>query len=120
MTSESQRRLLVILRTSCNGYDSTHPSSKPLAFWTDNDILLFVHNNNLKIPAVYGDIVCKNGKLTTTGEKRTGCMFCLIGCQLEKPNNKFQRMKQSHPNQYKYCMEQLGLEKILTWLKIPH
>ena len=120
MTSESHRRRLAYLRKgSCNPYDSTHPSSMPLAFWTDQDILLYIYNHNLRIPSVYGDIVCKNGKLTTTGEKRTGCMFCLIGCHLEKPN-KFQRMKETHHKHYNYCMEQLGLDKILTWLNIPH
>lgn len=121
MTSESHHRLLELLvRGSCNPYDSTHPSSMPIAFWTDQDILLYIYNNNIEIPSVYGDIVIgKNGKLTTTREKRTGCMFCLIGSHLEKPN-KFQRMRETHPARYKYCMEQLGLGKILTWLNIPH
>ena len=120
MTSESHRRKLAYLRKgSCNAYDSIHPSSMPLAFWTDQDILLYVHLNNLPIPSVYGDIIFKNGKLSTTGEKRTGCMFCLVGCHLEKPN-RFQRMKESHPKHYKYCMEQLGLDKILSWLNIAH
>ena len=117
MASESKRRAQTIRNYGCNADHLT--SSKPLGFWNDQDILLYIYNNNLKIPSVYGDIVCKNGKLTTTGEKRTGCMFCLIGSHLEKPN-KFQRMRETHPARYKYCMEQLGLDKILTWLNIPH
>jgi len=76
--------------------------------------------NNLHIPEVYGDIVEKNGKLQTTGAKRTGCMYCLIACHLEKPN-KFQRMKETHhPTIYKYCMEQLGMEEILNYLGVAH
>ena len=46
-------------------------------------------------------------------------MYCLIACHLEKPN-KFQRMKVTHPKIYRYCMEELGMEKILTYLGMEH
>ena len=63
--------------------------------------------------------------LETTGCTRTGCMFCMFGCHLEKEPNRFQRMKETHPKQYAYCMKPveeggLGLDAVLSYLKIPH
>lgn len=119
MASESHRRKMAWIRTGCNAYDGKQPNCKPLSFWTDHDVLQYVLENNLYIPEVYGDIVEKNGRLQTTGAKRTGCMYCLIACHLEKPN-KFQRMKVTHPKIYRYCMEDLGMEEILAYLGVPH
>ena len=119
MASESHRRKMAWLRTGCNSYGSKQPKCKPLSFWTEQDVLRYILDNDLKIPAVYGDIIEKNGKLQTTGAKRTGCMYCLIACHLEHPN-KFQRMKETHPTIYKYCMEQLGMEEILNYLGVAH
>ena len=42
--------------------------------------------------------------LETTGCDRTGCIFCMFGCHLEKEPNRFQRLKQTHPRQYQYCI----------------
>lgn len=121
LASESLLRRQQYLRTGCNGYDATHPSSKPLSFWTDQDILQYILDNNIKIASCYGDIIKdKKGKLTTSGLKRTGCMFCLIGVNREKRPNRFELMKQNYPQYYKYCMETLGLNEILSWLKVPH
>jgi hypothetical protein len=80
----------------------------------------------LPIASVYGDIIeDSNGKLELTGLKRTGCMFCMFGAQVEKQPNRFQRMKESHPKQYEFCMRPpdengLGLDTVLSYLKIPH
>ena len=32
-------------------------------------------------------------------------MFCLYGSHLEKGLSRFQRMKQTHPKLYKYCID---------------
>ena len=58
--------------------------------------------------------------LETTGCTRTGCMFCMFGCHLEKEPNRFQRMKQTHPKQYAYCMEKLGLREVLDYIGVPY
>ena len=42
-----------------------------------------------------------------------------IGAHIEKPFNKFQRMKIRHPERYKYCMEQLGLKELCEYANIP-
>ena len=103
--------------TGCNGFFH-RPSSKPLSIWTEQDILRYIRENDIKIPSVYGDIVeDKNGKLKCTGEDRTGCMFCLIGCHRERgERRRFVRMAKTHPQIYKYCMEQLGMREILDYI----
>jgi len=58
--------------------------------------------------------------LETTGCTRTGCMFCMFGCHLEKEPNRFQRMKITHPKQYEYCMNQLGLKEVLEYINVPY
>lgn len=48
-------------------------------------------------------------------------MFCAFGCHLDiTKKNKFELMKDTHPQQYKYCMEKLGLDEVLTFCGIKH
>ena len=68
---------------------------------------------------VYGEIVGDDA-LTTTGRTRTGCMFCMFGAQLEKEPNRFQRMKVTHPKQYAYCMDKLGLREVLEYIGVSY
>ena len=119
MAAESTRRKLCWLQHGCNSYESKPPSCKPLSFWTEQDVLHYIKSNNIQIAEVYGEIVERNGKMETTGEKRTGCMFCLIGCHLDK-TNRFQRMKETHPALYKYCMNELKMDEILSYLGVEH
>ena len=70
--------------------------------------------------SVYGEIVEENGRLTTTGAKRTGCMFCMFGVHLEKEPNRFQRMALTHPKQYDFCIHKLGCGKVLDFLGVPY
>lgn len=72
--------------------------------------------------------------MTTTGCDRTGCMYCMFGIMSDKEPNRFQRMKQTHPAQYKYCIygghfengelkpdkTGLGLGKILDYIGKPY
>lgn len=126
LACESQRRTEAWLRTGCNAFYSRRPHSTPLSIWTEQDILQYIKSRNLPIASVYGDIIeDSNGKLELTGLKRTGCMFCMFGAQVEKQPNRFQRMKESHPKQYEFCMRPtdengLGLDTVLSYLKIPH
>ena len=120
LATESRRRKLSWYRHGCNAFNLKYPSSKPLSFWTEQDILRYIIDYDVKIPSVYGNILMnKKGKLQCTGEQRTGCVYCPIGSHLDKVN-KFQRMKETHPELYKYCMEQLGLDKFLRAVKVPH
>ena len=125
LAAESQQREAVYLKTGCNAFDSKKPKSTPLGFWTEQDILQYIFENNLTICSVYGDVVEEsdmlgNKKYRATGEQRTGCMFCMFGCHLEKEPNRFQRMKYTHPKQYKYCMEKLNLKEVLDYINVKY
>ena len=108
-------------KTGCNVYDGSTPRSQPLGFWTKQDVLRYAVENNLKIASVYGEIKqdC-NGEYYTTGEQRTGCMFCGFGCHLERCPNRFQRMAKTHPKQYQYCMDKLGLAEVLDYIGVQY
>lgn len=115
MASESRLRAQQWLINGCNGFEMKHPISNPMSFWTEQDVLQYIKQNNLKIASVYGDIVYAeepqqirlfetNEKLTTSGCKRTGCVFCGFGCHLDKHPNRFEQLKQTHPKLYDYCI----------------
>lgn len=143
MASESRLRTQKWVQNGCNGFHLKEPISNPMAFWTEQDVLLYLKLNNIPICSVYGDIVTEDEKdgqlnlndiagfelfdlgqpgLCTTGCNRTGCMFCGYGCHLEKPGEgRFERMKQTHPKQYDYIMrpkEEGGLnyKEIIDWI----
>lgn len=124
MASESMLRRTEWLRRGCNAFSSNHPISKPISFWTDHDVLSYIKNFNIPLASIYGDIVEeKNGKLTTTGCSRTGCMWCAYGCHLEKEPNRFQRLKITHPKIWEYCMKPmeeggLGMKKVLEFIGV--
>lgn len=120
MAIESQRREKKYLETGCNAFDSKEPISQPIGFWTERDILLYLKRFNVPYATVYGDIIETPCGLTTTGEKRTGCCFCMFGVTQEKGENRFQRMKRTHPRLYTYCIEQLGLGPVLDYLKVGY
>ena len=126
MASESQARKAEWMQNGCNAYDSKDPASRPLSFWTEQDILQYIQDYNLEYASVYGDIVADdNGNLYTSGCDRTGCMFCLFGCHLQKGKNRFQLMKETHPRQYDYCMRPveekgLGIQQVLEYIGVPY
>ena len=141
MACESAARQTAWIRNGCNAFDSKRPMSTPLSFWTEQDILHYIKEYNVPYCPVYGDILVKpkadgidgqinlidylgcyeaEDTLETTGCTRTGCMFCMFGCHLEKAPNRFQRMKVTHPKQYEYCMNQLGLKEVLEYIGVPY
>jgi 3'-phosphoadenosine 5'-phosphosulfate sulfotransferase (PAPS reductase)/FAD synthetase len=131
MASESRLRLHKWLQYGCNAFEKENPSSQPLSFWTEQDILQYLKTYKVPYCSVYGDIT---PQLTTTGCDRTGCIFCVFGCHLEKEPNRFQQLKQTHPRQYEYCIgggktvdgvwqpskEGLGLGKVLDYIGVEY
>ena len=127
MAADSQTRELQYLQTgSCNNYRKG--SSNPLMFWTKSDIFEYLLKYNLDYPKeVYGDIIKyrdSNGrwKFTSTGVQRTGCVFCMFGCDLERKEtgmNRFQKMYKTHPQLWEYCMFKLGLKEVLEFIGEP-
>lgn len=125
MADEGEQRLQAWIKTGCNTFDGDRPMSRPMSFWTEYDVLQYIVDNNLEIAKVYGEIVRdENGNLKTTGAERTGCMFCGFGAHLEKFPNRFERMKQTHPKQWGFCMKPveqggLGMKAVLDYCGIP-
>lgn len=113
MASESMLRTQKWIQNGCNAFDIARPISNPMSFWTENDVLQYISENNIRIAAVYGDIIKNDGQLSfdddtpckycTTGCERTGCMFCGFGAHLEK-ESRFVRLKETHPKQYNFCI----------------
>lgn len=102
---EGFMRARLYASTGCNVYDGKTIKSQPLGFWTRQDILRCVVENELEICSVYGEIrQDAQGNYYTTGEQRTGCMFCGFGAHLEQEPNRFQRMSATHPKHYRICM----------------
>ena len=126
MAEESQLRQMKWKQGGCNLYDVRRPVSKPLSVWTEQDVLEYLVRFNLPYASIYGDIVRgDDGKLHTTGCHRTGCVFCGFGCQNEKEPNRFQRLKETHPKLYEYCMRDwdkggLGMSNVLDYINVPY
>ena len=120
MATESLRREQNYMQRGCNVFDSNDPKSSPMAIWTEQDVLRYIVENGIEYAACYGDIVEANGKLHCTKENRTGCMFCMFGIQYDGTPNRFQRMERDYPKQYEYCINKLGIGKVLDYVGIPY
>lgn len=119
MAEESRVRRQQYLRTGCNAFDKSRPISTPLGFWTHQDILQYLKMNELEYASVYGEIVeSEDGSLKFTGEQRTGCIFCAFGAHMQDCPNKFERLKETHPKLYNYCMYELGEAEVLDYVGI--
>ena len=103
MTEESRLRKQQWLKNGCNGFNMKSPISNPMSFWTEQDVLHYIYENQIEIAPVYGKVVFENGKYFTTGCKRTGCIFCMFGAHC-RDDDRFLRLKETHPVQYNYCM----------------
>ena len=124
MAEESAQRKSNWLMYGCNAFNSKRPSSRPMSFWTEQDILQYIRDYNISYASVYGEIKeDENGKLYTTGCDRTGCIFCGFGCHLEKEPNRFQRLHETHPKLWEYCMRDwddggLGMRNVLDYINV--
>lgn len=103
MADEGRQRKTAWLKTGCNAFEGKI-QSKPMSFWTEQDVLQYIDIMGLEVAPVYGNLLYSNGKYYFDGCQRTGCIFCGFGCHLEHEPNRFQRLKETHPKLYDYCM----------------
>lgn len=126
LAEESLLRRTAWLKTGCNAFDAKLPVSKPMSFWTEQDVLQYIKQNNLPIASVYGDIMYDTkqgqydnllfedvGDLKCTGCQRTGCIFCLFGSHHD---DRLVRLKKTHPKHYDYCMNGGGYDENGVWM----
>lgn len=121
MAEESMNRENAWFKNGCNAFNSKEPKSTPMAFWKKQDVLQYIKEEQIPISSVYGDIIYEVDpaqmriddfgidcgtleKLCTTGCDRTGCIFCAFGCHREAEPSRFQKLKETHPRQYEYCI----------------
>jgi 3'-phosphoadenosine 5'-phosphosulfate sulfotransferase (PAPS reductase)/FAD synthetase len=111
MAEDSMLRKQSYIRYGCNM--SNGKQSRPMMFWNEDDVWEYIRSKDLAYSKIYD-----------MGEKRTGCMFCMFGVHMEKSDlfnkNRFQRMKVSHPNMYKYCIKKLGIGKVLDAINVNY
>jgi len=77
LANESKMRENQWIAHGCNNFDSDHPISNPMSFWTEQDVLQYIKQNNIEICSVYGDIVPEGGQLPLCDGD---CKLCTTGC----------------------------------------
>lgn len=120
MADESRQRRTKWIIYGCNAFDMKYPQSNPMSFWTEQDVLTYIHTYNLTIADAYGQVVVKNDgvkgqvnihdyigdyrdcQYETTGCKRTGCIFCGFGITQDK--QRFVRLSEQEPRLCDYVM----------------
>lgn len=131
MAEESAQRASNWLKYGCNAFGKDRETSHPLSFLSKSDVLEYISRQKIPYCSVYGNIVEKDGKYTTTGCQRTGCVFCAYGQHLCHPN-KFQDLALTHDKLYDYCMrggkydesgnwvpdKGLGMAKVLDYINV--
>jgi 3'-phosphoadenosine 5'-phosphosulfate sulfotransferase (PAPS reductase)/FAD synthetase len=108
MSGDSNNRKRDILKRGCNVYDAKAPQSRPLANWDEKDVYDYIRAFSVEICSVYKE-----------GYDRTGCVFCMYGLQQEQLNtgeNRFLKLKRTHPKQYEYVINKLGGGAILDFM----
>lgn len=95
MADESRLRMQqYIIRGGCNSFRDNHIASYPISIWLDDDIYAYLKKFDVPYCKLYDDPRCK----------RTGCMFCGFGAQLEKLS-RFEFLYELHPKLYNIFMK---------------
>lgn len=99
LASESYQREKDWLEYGCNVFHERNENqSRPLSFWTDDDIWEYIKKYHVKIPELY-----------EMGYSRNGCMYCGFGVHLEpRGDNRYQKLRKTHPVQYSYFIYNFG------------
>lgn len=104
MAAESKtRRASYLQRGGCNQFDGPSKISAPMSAWLEADVWEYIKTRKLPYSKIYD-----------LGYERTGCMFCPFGLHLEKRPHRFDIMRKTHPQLFKYCMETLGFRNAIT------
>ncbi|MCO6162581.1 hypothetical protein [Flavobacterium sp. NRK F7] len=122
-TEEGDMRRISYLKTGCNSFGE-NPMSRPISIWTENDIWAYHNKFNLNFAPIYYsrevEFIENDGtlsKIRVEPEKRSGCIFCLIGSpkQIEK---RFDRLKYTHQKIYNHLMDKTGFRFVFEFIGI--
>ena len=118
LAEESLLRKSAWLKNGCNAFSGSSPKSNPMSFWTEQDVLRYIAENNIPLATVYGEVVTddEHGQISMlrfdgqryrcSGVDRTGCVYCPFGAghELLSSEGRFRRLARTHPKQYAYIM----------------
>ena len=100
---ESNARKSAWKKTGCNSYSSNYKSgaSRPISLWLNQDVDKYVEDNGVILSKLY----------TQYSQKRTGCVNCPYGAQID--GSRFDLLKQLEPKRYDYFINRTKLGYIL-------
>lgn len=109
MASDSKTRRDEVVKNGCNAFSACKPVSRPLSFFTEDDVLRCTK-------------LLPHSRIYDMGYTRTGCMFCLFGVQEEMRKtgqNRFQLMKKTHPRLWEKALPAFGIDKVMEFMGMP-
>jgi len=109
MAVDSIQRKKQYLQQGCNVLEGKNQQSRPMAFWLEQDIWDYIKKCNIPYSKIYD-----------MGQTHTGCMFCMFGVHIGKGENRFQKMKKTHPKKYEYCINILGCGQVLDYIGVKY
>lgn len=110
MACDSDMRKQTYLKNGCHSFARVAGAiSTPMAFWLEQDVWDYLKQYSIPYSSIYD-----------MGYDRTGCMFCMFGVHMEKGENRFLRMRKTHPKLYYYCIHTLRLDRVLDYIRIPY
>ena len=104
MADDSNSRRKQYLQHGCYLDHLRVPRCTPIAFWRNEDVWQYLHEQRVPYCSIYD-----------TGVRHTGCMYCCFGLQAESRPNRFDIMEHTHPQLHAYCMDKLGLRTVLDY-----
>jgi 3'-phosphoadenosine 5'-phosphosulfate sulfotransferase (PAPS reductase)/FAD synthetase len=109
MAADSNKRMQSYLKHGCFLHNKHLPKCTPLGFWTSEDVWHYIKSRNIEYCSVYD-----------TGITNTGCIYCCFGVHLEEYPNRFECLLQSHPQLWDYCINKLGIGKVLNYIGVSY
>lgn len=104
LAEESRDREKEYLKHGCIMHEKKRPKCTPIGFWTAQDVIQCIYENNIPIPTIYGEVIkLEDGSFKFSGEQRTGCECCAFG--LVQDPQRFERLRGRKPNLYKEMMK---------------
>lgn len=102
-------------RGGCNSFKG-QGDSVPFSFWTRQDILRYITENDIKISKAYGEIKQDSeGKYYNTGAQRTGCPVCMFGMERDGTPNRFQRLYYEDNRRWNQVIFEWGYKEVLDY-----
>lgn len=118
MAEESKGRRDNYLKHGCIMHDKKKVKCTPIGFWTTQDVMQCIYENDIEIPSIYGKVLkLEDGTFKFSGEQRTGCEICAFGIMFD--TERFVRLEQRKPFIYKEMMQggKWIRKKLYRWVK---